>query len=248
MFLGKTLQLYLANTKVAVVFGVLLVFVALFMQFGNVFASSGSMFYNYTFSGLGILGIAAEAIALIIFLALYAAFVSIVVFSVRSEMSHVRIHYYIQEMLEKFALRLFTFYLALIFGLAIVGFLLVSAGVSVIAVNVLLLIITLAFLFVPQAIVIDEKGLRMAFYHNFEFIAKNIPAAIMVVVVSAALLLVIPMIELFFDSYGFIGSIVSILIVLLFAVPFIETLKTQLYMLKFKMVRAHHYFEIRNKI
>lgn len=248
MFFGKTLQLYLANTKSAVVFGVLLVFVALFLQFSNVFASSGSMFYNYTFAGMDAIGVVAEIIALLVFLALYSAFVSIVVFSVRAEMSHVRMHYYIQEMLEKFALRIFAFYILLVFGLAAIGYLLVNAGVDVLAANLLMLAIALALLFVPQAIVIDEKGLRLALYHNFEFIAKNIPAFIMIVLVSAVILLVVPLAELALDSFWYSGGIGSIVIVLLFAVPFIETLKAQIYMLKFKMIKAHHYFEIKHRL
>src|SRR3989344_7178942 len=131
LFLRKTLQLYAANTKVAVVFGVLLVFVALFIQLSNVFASSGSLFFDYNISSQGSLLLIGEIIALAVFLALYAAFVSVIVFSVRGEMSHVRIHFYIQEMLEKFALRIFAFYFLLVAVLSILGFLLLTAGASI---------------------------------------------------------------------------------------------------------------------
>lgn len=240
--------MYLANSKAAVIFGTLLVFVALFIQLSNVFASSGSMFFDYNLSGQGPLMIVAEAALLVIFLALYSAFSSIIVFSVRSEMSHVRMRFYLQEMLEKFALRLFTFYLILVVGLSLLGVILIGAGVNVFTINLLFLLITVFLLFVPQAIVVDERGLMKALYYNFEFIFSNFPAFILVIVVSAIILLIVPLIELYFDAFNYIGSLVSIVIVLLFVVPFIETLKTQLYMLKFSMVKARHSFELKHKI
>ncbi|HIH21055.1 MAG: hypothetical protein J4478_04155 [Candidatus Diapherotrites archaeon] len=248
MFLKKTLKLYLANRKAALVFGILLVFVALFIQLSNVFASSGSIFFNYSIPEQGLAVLIGEAILLAIFLALYSAFVSVIVFSVRGEMSHVRIHFYLREMLEKFALRIFAFYFLLVAVLSILGFLLLTAGASIASINLLLLIVSVFLIFVPQSIVIDEKGLRRAVYNNFEFILSNIPAFILVIVVSSIILLAIPLVELFFDQFNYMGFLVSIIIVLLFAVPFIETLKTQLYMLKYGMVKAHHSFELKYKL
>ena len=240
--------MYLANSKVAVIFGTLLVFVALFIQLSNVFASSGSLFFDYNLSGQNALMLVGEIVLLAVFLALYSAFVSIIVFSVRSEMSHVKIHFYLQKMLEKFALRLFWFYLALVLLLSALGILLIGAGVNVVAINLLFLLITVLLLFVPQAIVVDEKGLMQALYYNFEFIFSNLPAFLLVILLSAVILLIVPIIELYFDSFNYLGSFVSIAIVLLFVVPFIETLKTQLYMLKFGLVKAHHSFELKYKL
>ena len=151
-------------------------------------------------------------------------------------------------MLEKFAVRIFVFYFILVVCLALLGVLLVNAGASPLSTNLLFLLITVFLTFVPQSIVVDEKGLLKAVYHNFEFILENIPAFFLVIAVSAAILLAVPIAELWFDQYNYIGSMISILIVLLFAVPFIETLKTQLYMLKFGMVKARHAMELKYKL
>lgn len=226
----------------------LLVFVAVFIQMSNVFASSGSMFFDYNLSSQSIGLLALEIIALAIFLALYSAFVSVIAFSVRSEMSHVKIHFYVKEMLEKFALRLFAFYFVLVAVLSLLGVLFVSMGVQAGVMNLLFLLITVFLIFVPQSIVVDEKGLRKAIYHNFDFILTNFPAFILVIVVSAILLLAVPLVELYFDQFNYAGSMVAIAITLLFVVPFIETLKTQIYMLKFGMVKARHSFELKYKL
>lgn len=248
MNLGQTLQLYVANSKIAVIFGILLVFVAVFTPFTNLFASSGSIFYAYTTGGLSLVEIAIEVAFAAIFLGIYALFVTLVVFSVRREMSAVRLDYYVSDALRKFAWKLFVFYLISIIGLAALGTILIQIfGVNVLLVNLILFVLSLLFLFGPQSIVIEEDDVFQSFQNTIEFMGKKPHSAILAILATFVLVAAVQFIELFFDQYQFIGNYVSILLLLLFVVPFTETLKTQLYMQKYDLVADIFEFEHRGR-
>ena len=244
MNLLQTIQLYLANSKIAIIFGILLVFVALFTPFQNVFLSSGSIFFSYSLSNLSAGPLLIELMFAIIFLTLYALFVTLVVFSVRSEMSSIKLHYYVQEALRKFAWKLAVFYLVSIIGLALIGTILVQTfGISIFIVNAILLILSLLFLFGPQSIVVDEDTILESFQNSVEFILKRPHAAVLTLLLSLALVIVVQFIELYFDQFQFIGGYISIALLLLFVVPFIEVFKTQVYMQKYDLVADLFEFE-----
>lgn len=244
MNLLQTLQLYVANSKVALIFGTLLIFVALFTPFQNVFLSSGSIFFSYSLSDMSAGPLIIELLFAAVFLGLYALFVTLVVFSVRSEMSSVKLHYYLTEALRKFAWKLAIFYLVSVIGLALIGMVLLQTfGVSIFAVNAILLILSLLFLFGPQSIVIDEDNIIESFQNSIEFMLKRPHAAILTLLLSLALVIVVQFIELYFDQFQFIGGYISVAILLLFVVPFIEVFKTQVYMQKYDLVADLFEFE-----
>lgn len=248
MNLGQTLQLYVANSKVAVIFGILLVFVAFFSPFANLFVSSGSIFYGYTIGGLTLPEVLIEAAFAAVFLGIYSLFVTLVVFSVRREMSAVRLDYYVTDALQKFAWKLFVFYLVSIIGLAALGTILIQyLGLNILIVNVILFVLALLFLFGPQSIVIEEDDVFQSFQNTIEFMGKKPHSAILAILVTFVLVAAVQGIELFFDQYQFIGSYVSILLLLLFVVPFTEVLKTQLYMQKYDLVADIFEFEHRGR-
>jgi len=58
-----------------------------------------------------------------------------------------------------------------------------------------------------------------------------------IVVISALLLFFIPLIEIAFDQFSFAGRFVSLLLVLVFILPFVEVLKTVVYLTKFELIK-----------
>jgi len=229
----SALQDYLENSKLSVLFGVLLVFVFFFLFFSNIIVGSGSIFLEYNLNNINLVNFAIEIITIAVFLVFYAVFVSFIIFNVRNKLSNVRMEYYLKDKLHKFSLKLFFFFVFYVFLLFFTATALISAGVSVYAVNLLLLLISLALLFVPQSIVIDEAPMVHSIQNNFEFIAKNPKNFLRAVIASIILLALIPLIEMAFDFVAFSGRFVSIIILLVLIVPYIEVLKTRLYMSKF---------------
>lgn len=233
-------SLYKEHLRLSLLFGTLLVFIAFFSLFSNIVFSSGSFFWEYSFFYEGLLVIA-EFLGLLLFLAFYSFFVSAVIFIVRKELSKVRVEYYLSEMIKKFAFRLFTFFTLFIFGLIILGSFLTWIGVHVLIINFIFLVLSILFLFVPQAIVIDEVKIRYAVQDSYEFILRNKGITFLILVLGSAFLAVILLLEYVLDmlSIGlYVGRIVSFCIVLMFVIPFFEMLKTYSYMLKFGLVKG----------
>lgn len=238
--LTDSLRQYSENIIVALTFGLLLIFVALFYFSSSAFLSSGTVFLNYTFlkdlTWLSWL----DVLLMVVFLFFFSLFVSLMVFAVRNKLSRVRMHYYLAEKVKKFGLQTFAFYFLYSLILLVAGTGMVSVGYTIMQTNIALLILSLFFIFVPQSIVVDEYALADALMSNFEFISRNFPSFLFAIIVSMALLFALGAVELVLDQFYFLGSAASIIIALVFVIPFTEILKTELYMKKFELVRYAH--------
>lgn len=245
MILENAFREYLANIRAALAFGLLLLFVPVFLlgffQSQNLFFSSGSFFAEYNTASPEVLAL--EFVLVVFFLVFYSFFVSLVVFGVRKDLSKVRVEYYLAEMIKKFTVKVFLFFLLYSIVMFAAGFILVLALeplTGVLLGSLLLLIVSLFFMFVPQAIVVDEVGVWDALRESVEFISKNVHSFFTVIAVGSALLAVIVLLEFALDFLflAFLpGRFVSVFLLLVFLVPFIETLKTYLYMFKFDLVK-----------
>ena len=214
-------------------------FVLAFASFPNVFVSSGSIFVDYDLMSAAPFELAAMAGLTALFLLFYSLFISVLVLGVRKNLSKIKLHFYLSEMMQKFTLRVFAFYLLLSFFLFALALVLIQLQVSMLTINLVLLVVSVLLLFVPQAIVIDEEGLRHALVNNFEFLSKNKRASLTVIVVGAFLLALLQLVEFAIDQFVLVGSLVSLLIALVFILPFLEIMKTYLYMLKFDLIKEH---------
>ena len=240
MVLAKAFNEYVANIKVALLFALLLLFVPVFIMpfFGSgIFLSSGTLFLEYELSQYSVI----QILLAIIFLAPFSFFVSLVVFGVRRDLSKVKVEFYLDEMIKKFSFRLFLFYsllFLLFFGVSLAVS--TASAYAVFIAYIAMLIIGLLFLFVPQALVVDEVTLRNALLESVSFVKRNPKSAFIVLFVGSALLAIVALIEYLLDLFFielFVGEFVALLMVLIFVVPFIEVLKTYLYMLKFHLIK-----------
>ncbi len=243
MVLRKSLQIFISNLPVSLAFGILLVFVALFLQFSNIAISSGSLFLDYGFLKAEPIIILGELLLIALFLAVYSTLVTAIVFSARKDLGGVRFQYYLKEMLEKFALQLFVFYVLFTIILAVLAAVLLGAGVGVNIVNFILFIAAIAFIFVPQTIVVDEKKAGQSIQYTLYFVKDNPISFLYVVLVSAVLLALIPIVELAFDQFTFASGFISLLLLAFFVLPFLEIVKTHVYMTKYGLVKGRSEFE-----
>jgi len=181
----------------------------------------------------------AEAVLIAFFLVFYSFFVSIIIFSVRKNLSKLKLQFYLHEMLQKFTLRIFAFYVAYCLLLFLLALGLVLAGINILLVGLALLVVSFLLMFVPQAVVIDEEGLRQALSTNFEFLLKQPKAFAKVAVIGAVLLSALQLFEFLLSQVSLLAPYVSLFLSLVFVVPFIEILKTYLYMMRFDLIKRH---------
>ncbi|MDO8538671.1 MAG: hypothetical protein Q7S21_07370 [archaeon] len=230
---------YLNNFRMALLFGILLVFVLFYVLFSNFFIQSGSIFVEPNLLTISPINLGIEMLAVGVFLLFYSIFVSFIIFNVRDSINHVRTQYYLSEKLHRFTFRLFAYYFVLTIFFFLLAGILVRFGWPLEAIALIELIISFALLFVPQSIVVDERSILLCVFHNFDYMINNPQIVLRVVIVSVILVLILPLIELAFDQFFFVGRWISLLIGLIFVIPFIEVLKTRAYMFKFGLVRPH---------
>lgn len=228
------------NFTTVLAFALLLVFVMLFSQIPNNVVSSGTVLLDYNFIKDNPLFFLAELISMIAFLFFYSVFIVLIVFAVRRDLSKVKIHYYLAEKIQKFAVKLFMFLLFFSLAAVISAAFLINFGIPIEVINLTLLIIALLLLFLPQSIVIDETSLPSSIKGNIEFMGKNVRGTLLVLGTGAILIALLPLLEYVFDLFFLYGSYVSLLITLLFIIPYLEVLKSQMYMHKFDLVKHSH--------
>jgi hypothetical protein len=171
------------------------------------------------------------------------------VFGVRRELSAVRLHYYLTEQFSKFSLKYFIF--LLFFSAAVTAF---SAffflhSAPMLTVNFMVFLFSLAFVFVAQAIVVDEASLFTSIKLNFEYIYRNFDSFLYVAAVGVVLTFSLVLLEYILDYFFMAGWFITVLISLLFLIPFLETLKTQLYMNKFDLIKiSEHMLDKHHKL
>ena len=232
MVLRLAFKDYLENFKLNLLFGVLLIF-SFIAFFENIFVGSGSIFLEYNLSSVDLVVFAVQLLSIIVFLVFYSLFLSFLIFNVRNKLNQVRMQYYLKEKLHKFGLALAIFFVLYFLVFYFLSSLLVFLSLPLLAVNFVLFIVSVLLLFVPQSIVVDEGKIIHSIQNSIEFLVKNPVTVLKVILMSVVFLLVLPLIEFLFDFVFLIGNYVVLLISLFFVVPFIEIVKTRLYMKKF---------------
>lgn len=237
---GQIRKQYLDNLQLSISFAILLIFAFFFLQFQNMALFSGSVFFDYSFAQLAPEVIIAQAVAGLLFLTMYAILLTLLILAVRNDLSHIKVHFYLREMVQKFFLTMAVYFvlLSVVFiGLVLIGQLL---SLSVVWVNLVLLVLSLAVVFVPQSLVIDEKPIFESIRTNLYVIFSHPADFLLVVIVSTVLVGLLPLVEFVFDLLG-VGRFVSIILMFVVVIPVIEILKTILYMRRFELVRGHEY-------
>ncbi len=238
---GQIKKQYLDNVLLSISFAILLIFAFFFLQFQNMVLFSGSVFFDYSFAQLAPEVIIAQAVAGLLFLVMYAILLTLLILAVRNDLSHIKVHFYLREMVQKFFMTMAVYFvlISIIFiGLVLVG---QAFALSVVWVNLVLLILSLGLVFVPQSLVIDEKPIFESMRTNLYVIFSHPIDFILVVVVSTVLVALLPIIEFIIDQLLPVGRFVSIILMFVLVIPVVEILKTILYMRRFELVRGHEY-------
>jgi hypothetical protein len=160
------------------------------------------------------------------------------VFAVRKDITKVRVHYYLTQKIQKFAFKLFSFLVVFSFALFLLSSVLIKFGVPAVAVNLFLFIVSLPFIFLPQAIVVDETNILTSIRSSIEFMFGNLNSFLLVLITGTLFLLVLPAIEFVFDYFFLLGGFFSLVVSLIFIVPYLEAMKTFLFMQKYDLVKV----------
>lgn len=237
-YLKKSLKYYFENFSSVQGFGLLLVFVLFFMNFSSIFFSTGSVFFDYSFLQKPSIDLLLLFAGMLVFFFFYSLFVVLIVFSVRNHLSRVKTHYYLTEKIRLFALKYFVFLcLSAFFSFLAWFFFGIFLGVKILA-FIAMFALFFVFLFLPQAIVVDEQSLFSSIQNTIDFFSKNMPSNALVFFTTLVFFYAAVLSEFILNYFFMPGEFFSLLFLTVFVVPFIEILKTVYYMQKFGLVKS----------
>ena len=232
LVLKKAVEEYRSNFKVAVSFLLLLVFVFLFVFLEDFFITSGTILLNYEFTLTTVAGLLIG----IVFLYFFSFFVSITVYSVQRDVQRLDFDAYWNKLMKGAALKIFLLYLVL----AVIFFLISSASLTLglgIGFAVLVnFVISALLMYAPQSIVLDNPSIRHSVRESAHFFINNLAVSIMIILAGSIILAVFFMLEYALGLASLPGNFVSLVLVLLVLVPFIEQMKSYAFVLKFELI------------
>jgi hypothetical protein len=232
MDIAVAFKKYLKNIKLVFATTLLLIF-TLFLVSPLFSLSSGSLNLTYDLLNQDPLIIILTLVAFIAIVFAYTLLQTIIVYKMGREYNFE--NKYSREIkkpfieLLKFNVSFFLLiYIALCF-LFDVGF------VNNLFVNIILLIITLLFWFIPQIIIMEKQSAEYALVLNINYIKKKWVFFIYLFLTAFILMLLTYIIDVLFG--GLVGPIISMLFFVMFVIPFIEILKTEVYLNKYDLLK-----------
>ena len=240
MIFKEAINSYKENISTAFAFALLLVFVLPFVWLSNSFISSASVLIDYGFLKQPLIDSIFLLIFTLLFLFCYSLLICLMVFSVRKDMSNVKVQHFLNEKIIKHTFKYFRFLTIFTLIAAIVSSVLIEVGVSVEIINLILFVVSSLFLFLAQTIVVDEESLRSSIVSNLDFIFNNFSNFLKVMLFGIISVFVLQIFEFVIDYFFLVGNFLSLIIALVFLVPFIETLKTRIYMKRFDIIKHYN--------
>lgn len=232
LILSKSIEEYMDNLKVMLSYGVLFIFVILFLFFDQFFLSSGTVHLIYHESIITILGLLLG----LVFLYFFSFFVSLTVYSTKRDVQKVSFDVYWDFLLKKVSINIFLFYVFL--SVIIYALLLIGIYFNIIFLSALIaLLISVLLMFVPQSMVLDEEFFLGAFKESIVFWKNNFVTSCSIILLGSILLFFIILLEFVLELFLLPGTIVSFFFVLVFLTPFVEQLKSYAFILRSDLIK-----------
>ncbi|MCD6434056.1 MAG: hypothetical protein J7L14_00410 [Candidatus Diapherotrites archaeon] len=231
--LKAALEKYNENLKAALAFAILLIFMPVFYILNSTTITSTNIFWNYIANPGELMF---SVMAIFAFFAIASALHATIIFATKKSLAEAREQSFIAE-LPRYSLQIFLYYVLV--TMLCFGIVMLFPTLPTIVIAIILFVF---LMFVPQSIVVEENNLLTAILNSAEFVKKNSLLTIWIVVVCSLLTVLAAVFEFALDIIFYAlnielkGAIFSAIIILLFVIPYTETLKSIAYMKKFELL------------
>lgn len=238
--LWHTFDSYLRNFKFLLLFSVpFLIVLPLSMLLPN-FVSMGGIFLRFgsISRDLGLFDLGVIAVAFCISLLLFSFGLVAINFVVKTERTLKTISFYEFEKIELYTLKLFTvFFAAFIISLA-ASIALYEYGLHSTLGAIVSLVAALLVIFAPQAVVMDNQNAVHIPKISLSIMTRKFPLFLSYIVIALVLMLVVTQLCLWLaPSLGAINAqLLAVAINAVLIVPFLEVLKSQIYLSKYTLL------------
>lgn len=202
-----------------------------FVSLGGIFLRYGSIKQDLSIPET-VLIIVAFLISLVLFsLALVA--INLII---KSQRTLVRLSHFEKQKVEVQTFRLFTVFL-LVFVLSLAAnVFLYDYGLNVSYGLLFSLILSIAAIFTPQAVVIDDLGIMHSFKMSVSMVFRRLPYFLYFLAIASFLILLNGFVFLQLDAVLPFSRFIAVLVNALFILPFLEVLKVQIYLSKYTIL------------
>lgn len=228
----KAIEEYKNNLKVMLSFGILFLFLILFVYFEQFFLSTGTVLFNYDFNIFSIIAFLFS----LAFLYAFSFFVSLTVYSVKRDVQKTVFDKYWNDLLKKASIKIFLFYVAL----ALISFIVFELGFifsNLLIPMIFVFVIFSLLMYVPQSIVLDEKSIFESIIESIKFWILNFKISIAIVLFASLVVFILSFIEWGLEFFAIPGFIITFILTFIFLVPFMEQTKSYAFVLKFNLIK-----------
>lgn len=239
LIFSQAIQEYKNNFKVMLSFGILFIFLILFIYFEQFFVSTGTVFFNYNISLFSLF----VFLFSLFFLYVFSFFIALTVYSVKRDVQKTVFDDYWKSSLKKVSFEIFIFY-SLMFIISFlvfqIGFFIQNLFIPAIFVFVIFTIL----MYVPQSVILDNKNLLGAIFESVKFYFLNFKISVAIISVASIIIFILSLVEFIL---GFFGTIISFILTFVFLVPFIEQTKSYAFVLKFNLIKQPEILAVLHK-
>ncbi len=155
---------------------------------------------------------------------------------IKSQRTLLKLTHFEQEKIEQHTFQLFTLFLLVFVASFLVNLFLYDYGLSGTYGQLVSLAFSLAVLFVPQALVLEELSVVNSMKRSLSLCLYRFPYLIAFLFVASVLVLFVAFVFLQFPDVR-LARYVSVLVNALVVLPFLEVLKVQLYLSKYSLLK-----------
>jgi len=143
---------------------------------------------------------------------------------------------YWNTLMKKVSLKIFTFYLILSIVFFVLSWVGLFFGAHIIT-SIICFVIAALLMYVPQSMVLDETTTKFAIFESIVFFFRNFTVSIAILLIGFIALTVLIGIEYLLELIGFPGVLISLVLVLIVLVPFLEQMKSYAFVLKYDLIK-----------
>lgn len=241
MDINLSLKKYFENLKISLLFGVLFIFILflinpIFSLFG------GTLNINYNVFVIDSFSVVIGLITSLVLLFIYTLVQTMLVYKIGRDYN-ISGKIKFNEIKEPFFRLLkfnWIFYL-IIYGLSVILYSFNILNNTI--VGIVFFIVTLLLWFVPQIIILQGEKTSIAMYYSVIYWKNNWQHLITLFLTSFILVLITNLLDVIFSDI--LGIIISSAYFVLFIIPFIEILKTEVYLNKYRLLKPKHQYKFK---
>ncbi|MFH1257990.1 MAG: hypothetical protein ABIG96_05545 [Candidatus Micrarchaeota archaeon] len=238
--LNHTFEAYKQNFRLISFFSVPFVFVFFLSVFLPNFVSLSGIFLRYGSIQTDLTSWDTFVIvaAFLVSLALFSFALVMVNMSVKAQRTLKKLSHYDNEKIEINVMRMFTIFLAVFVMTLLVNLFLYDYQLTSSLGLFFSLLISLAVIFVPQAIVIDDLSITNAVYMSISVVFRRFTYFLAFLLIASGLVLLNTQLFLEIGNSVPNARYFAVLINALIILPFLEVMKVQIYLSKYTVLRT----------